>query len=78
MECRQGCAACCIYLSISSPIPGMPDGKPSGTKCIHLDQDLRCSIYETRPKVCRDFTAELLFCGKNADEAKSIMIELAK
>ena len=30
MECRSGCAACCIAPSISSAIPGMPDGKPAG------------------------------------------------
>ncbi|MGL4778393.1 MAG: YkgJ family cysteine cluster protein, partial [Aeromonas veronii] len=24
MECRSGCAACCIAPSISSAIPGMP------------------------------------------------------
>jgi Fe-S-cluster containining protein len=27
MDCRAGCGACCIAPSISSPIPGMPDGK---------------------------------------------------
>ncbi|MGR5456700.1 YkgJ family cysteine cluster protein, partial [Vibrio alfacsensis] len=30
MDCRLGCGACCIAPSISSPIPGMPNGKPSG------------------------------------------------
>ena len=30
MDCRAGCGACCIALSISSPIPGMPAGKPAG------------------------------------------------
>ncbi|NYZ53719.1 YkgJ family cysteine cluster protein, partial [Escherichia coli] len=29
MECRPGCGACCTAPSISSPIPGMPDGKPA-------------------------------------------------
>jgi Fe-S-cluster containining protein len=28
--CRAGCGACCIALSISSPIPGMPDGNIEG------------------------------------------------
>ncbi|WP_429347626.1 hypothetical protein [Paraburkholderia sp. Clong3] len=27
--CRPDCGACCIAPSISSPIPGMPNGKPS-------------------------------------------------
>lgn len=26
LDCRSGCGACCIAPSISSPIPGMPDG----------------------------------------------------
>jgi Fe-S-cluster containining protein len=30
MPCRNGCGACCIAPSISSPIPGMPHGKLSG------------------------------------------------
>ena len=36
MECRIGCGACCIAPSISSPIPGMPDGKPAGVRCVQL------------------------------------------
>jgi hypothetical protein len=34
IACRPGCAACCIAPSISSPIPGMPHGKPAGVRCI--------------------------------------------
>ena len=30
MPCRDGCGACCIAPSITSPIPGMPHGKPAG------------------------------------------------
>ncbi|MDD8045446.1 MAG: YkgJ family cysteine cluster protein, partial [Verrucomicrobiota bacterium] len=32
MECRPGCGACCTVVSISSPIPGMPQGKPAGVR----------------------------------------------
>ena len=35
--CRAGCGACCIAPSISSPIPGMPNGKPAGVRCVQLD-----------------------------------------
>ena len=38
MDCRPGCAACCIAPSISSPIPGMPHGKPAGVRCAQLDE----------------------------------------
>jgi Fe-S-cluster containining protein len=51
MKCRENCGACCIALSISSPIPGMADGKPAGVRCIHLLEDYRCAIYNNgKPK----------------------------
>ncbi len=78
MECRKHCGACCIALSISSPIPGMPDGKPAGIRCIHLTDDLTCGIFHDpeRPKVCDAFTPEPLFCGNNGEEALKILSEL--
>jgi Fe-S-cluster containining protein len=80
MECRINCGACCIALSISSPIPGMVDGKPAGVRCINLLDDLRCSIYNTtdKPKVCNDFNAEPDFCGSSQEEAMSILFSLSK
>jgi uncharacterized protein len=80
MECRSGCGACCIAVSISSPIPGMPDGKPSGVRCIHLLDDFRCALYISpdRPKVCGDFMAEPEFCGSNREEALQIFYNLSK
>ena len=78
MECRPNCGACCIYPSISSSIPGMPNGKPAGVRCIQLDDDLSCKIFNSpeRPKVCSGFKAEKLICGNSFDEAKSIISEL--
>jgi len=46
MNCRQGCGACCIAPSITSPIPGMPEGKPSGIRCIQLTDDNKCRLFE--------------------------------
>lgn len=71
MECRIGCGACCIAPSISSPIPGMPGGKPAGVRCIHLTTDYSCSIYNDpgRPKVCGAFMADPVVCGENRQEA---------
>lgn len=79
MECRKGCGACCIAISISSPIPGMPDGKPAGVRCIHLLEDYTCAIYDTgqKPKVCSDFKAEQEFCGNSREEALKILSVLA-
>jgi uncharacterized protein len=78
MHCRQLCGACCIAPSISSPIPGMPGGKPAGVRCIHLTEDFRCGIFTRadRPKVCDDFMAEELVCGTSRDEALKILHEL--
>lgn len=78
MECRSNCAACCIYISISSPMPGMPNGKPAGTPCIHLTKDLKCGIFNSpdRPKVCGGFKADNDFCGNTRDEAIRILSQL--
>lgn len=78
MECRIGCGACCIAPSISSPIPGMPDGKPAGVACIHLTDDYKCKLFghPTRPKVCSGFKAEKIICGKNREEAISNLEKL--
>ncbi len=78
MECRSRCGACCIAPSISSPIPGMPNGKAAGEACIHLDEKLNCKIFDhpDRPKVCEGFKAEPDFCGNNAHEAMQILSAL--
>ena len=78
MECRPNCGACCIAISISSPIPGMPNGKPAGVPCIHLTADNRCAIFHSpeRPRVCAGFQAEKLVCGNNRQEALKILSEL--
>src|SRR5688572_22135576 len=53
-SCRAHCGACCIAPSITTPIPGMPNGKPAGVRCIHLTSDLRCALFgqPERPRVC--------------------------
>ncbi|HPT21629.1 MAG TPA: YkgJ family cysteine cluster protein [Bacteroidales bacterium] len=80
MDCRTNCGACCIAISISSPIPGMPDGKPAGVRCIHLLDDNRCALFNdpTRPKVCSVFIPEPEFCGSNREEALKILYLLSQ
>ncbi len=56
----------------------MPEGKPAGVKCIHLQEDFSCEIYDQRPKVCIDFQAEEMVCGKNRQEALTILNWLEK
>jgi len=71
MDCRIGCGACCIAPSISSPIPGMPKGKPAGVRCIQLTDDNRCAIFgqPERPAVCSSLRPTLEMCGTNQGEA---------
>ena len=67
MSCRIGCGACCIAPSISSPIPGMPNGKPAGVRCVQLTDDNRCAIFgrPERPLVCSRLGAEPAMCGES-------------
>lgn len=79
MKCRENCGACCIALSISSPIPGMTGVKSAGVKCIHLMDDYRCAIYNepSKPEVCTGFTAEPEFCGSSREDALRILGSLS-
>ena len=76
MQCRERCGACCIAPAISQPFYGMPQGKPAGVSCIHLDKQMRCDLFgdARRPKVCGDFMPEVEFCGHSAAEAINIML----
>lgn len=71
MECRAGCAACCIAPSISSPIPGMPHGKPAGVRCVQLTDDNRCRLFgrPERPAVCVALRPAAEMCGSSDAEA---------
>ncbi|WP_189515935.1 YkgJ family cysteine cluster protein [Kushneria pakistanensis] len=70
-ECRAGCGACCIAPSISSAIPGMPQGKPAGIRCIQLDDNNLCRLFgdPRRPKVCHTFHFDRELCGQTRGEA---------
>jgi hypothetical protein len=71
LACRIGCGACCIAPSISSPIPGMPHGKPAGVRCVQLTVDNRCAIFgqPERPAVCARLRAEPAMCGSDRVQA---------
>ncbi|WP_017461690.1 YkgJ family cysteine cluster protein [Dyella ginsengisoli] len=71
MDCRAGCGACCIAPSISSPIPGMPQGKPAGVRCVQLDNANRCRLFgrPERPAVCASLRPEPAMCGDDRDHA---------
>ncbi len=71
MICRPSCAACCIAPSITSPLPGMPHGKPAGIPCVQLDEELRCKVFGTnaRPAFCGGLQPSEEMCGRSRDEA---------
>lgn len=80
MECRSGCAACCIVVSISSSIPGMPAGKPAGLACVQLDADCRCLIFgkPERPQVCSSLRPSHEMCGEERKEAFAYLEQMER
>lgn len=76
MDCRPGCAACCIAPSISQAYANMPAGKAAGQPCVNLDsRDGFCKIWgqASYPSFCHNFQAEPEFCGENRDQALQIL-----
>jgi Fe-S-cluster containining protein len=71
MNCRPGCGACCTAPSISSPIPGLPRGKPAGVRCPQLDDEERCRIFgqPERPPVCISLRPSAEMCGGSREQA---------
>lgn len=71
MNCRDHCGACCIAPSITSPIPGMPDGKPGGVRCVQLDESNRCRIFgqPDRPAFCAGLQPSAEMCGDSREYA---------
>jgi Fe-S-cluster containining protein len=80
MQCRAGCGACCIAPSISSPIPGMPDGKPAGVRCVQLTPDNRCRLFgqPERPRVCVQLRPNPEMCRQDAAAALAWLYQLER
>jgi Fe-S-cluster containining protein len=78
MGCRVGCGACCIALSISSAIPGMPNGKPAGERCVQLTDDNRCKLHgmPERPTVCARLKPSREMCGETTQDALAYLAAL--
>ncbi|MDB5439984.1 MAG: hypothetical protein JWM33_2411 [Caulobacteraceae bacterium] len=49
-----GCTACCVHLAIDAP----ELRKSDGCACTFMRPASGCSIYDTRPRTCRDW-----YCG---------------
>jgi Fe-S-cluster containining protein len=80
MDCRAGCGACCTAPSISSPIPGMPGGKPAGVRCPQLDADNRCLLFgmPERPEICVRLRPGAEMCGTTTGEALAYLAKLER
>ncbi|AKZ74220.1 MULTISPECIES: YkgJ family cysteine cluster protein [Enterobacter] len=78
MDCRPDCGACCTAPSISSPIPGMPEGKPANTRCVQLSETNLCMIFGSplRPKVCSGLQPTAEMCGSTREQAITYLLEL--
>ncbi|HBL5380069.1 MULTISPECIES: YkgJ family cysteine cluster protein [Enterobacter cloacae complex] len=78
MDCRSDCGACCTAPSISSPIPGMPQGKPANTRCVQLSESNLCMIFGSplRPKVCSGLQPDAVMCGSTRQQAITYLLEL--
>ncbi len=53
----------------------MPDGKPAGVACVHLDEMFACRLFESpeRPAFCSSFAPEPAFCGSSQKEALGLI-----
>lgn len=80
MNCRPHCGACCIAPSITSPLPGMPNGKPAGVACVNLTEDMRCAIFgqPERPGFCVGLQASAEMCGTDRQQAMEWLTALER
>lgn len=80
LDCRPGCGACCTAPSITSPIPGMPHGKPAGVRCVQLAEDNRCLIFgrPERPAFCGGLQPAADMCGSDRAHAMFWLSELER
>lgn len=80
LECRPGCGACCIAPSITSPLPGMPHGKPAGVPCAQLLPDMRCAVFgkPERPAFCGGLQPDAQMCGNNREYAIAWLAQLER
>ena len=80
IACRVVCGACCIAPSITTPIPGMPHGKPAGVRCVQLMDDYRCALFgkPERPAVCVSLRPAAQMCGASREDALVYLTDLER
>jgi len=80
VECRERCGACCVAPSINTPIPGMPEGKPAGVRCVQLDEEDRCRLFgrPERPAFCAGLRPSEEMCGQTREGAYARLVQLER
>lgn len=80
MDCRSQCGACCTAPSITTPIPGMPGGKPAGVACVQLDESRRCRLFgrPERPAFCVSLRPSPEMCGSRRADALAYLQTLER
>jgi hypothetical protein len=80
IPCRAGCGACCVAPSITTPMPGMPFGKPAGVACLHLGPDRGCTLFgrPERPSFCIGLVPSRRMCGDSPDDALAWLARLER
>jgi Fe-S-cluster containining protein len=78
LQCREGCGACCIAPSVTSPLPGMPNGKPAGVRCAQLMPDERCAVFgkPARPAFCAGLKPSPEMCGDSREHALAWLTQM--
>ncbi len=82
------CCACCVkdiilihpelgdiaenYITVPIKDKLMLAHKPDG-RCIYLDKDNQCGIYETRPGICREFDCRVTIRAMGYTRAKKFI-----
>lgn len=58
----------------------MPDGKPAGVRCLHLDDEARCRLWgdPRRPAVCASLKPGPDLCGVGTSDAMRIIGRLER
>jgi uncharacterized protein len=56
----------------------MPNGKPSGVRCVQLTEDNRCKLFghPDRPLVCVRLRPMPEMCGDSAEDAMRYLFQL--
>ena len=59
-------------------MPGLPQGKPAGMPCPHLDDALRCQLFgrPERPAVCGSLLPNQEMCGDSREQAMHFLHRL--